>query len=199
MENLTLTGFLNINATGNLLDNVLRGNGGDNTIDGGDGFDVAYGGLGNDVYTSVEQIVEYAGEGVDTWISSGGGTLPDNDENLFMGKYGRGWPIPGYDSYGYTYGGGPGTAIGNNLDNILTSPGNGYYGSVLDGKGGADTMVINGWDHVTVYVDNPGDKIISISQGPDEIRSSVNFTLSEPTRFLADNSYNVNSVGNRLI
>ncbi len=200
VENLTLTGFLNINATGNALDNVVHGNVGDNTIDGGDGFDTAYGGLGNDVYSNVEQIVEYAGEGIDTWISRSGGALPENVENLFMGKYGRDWPIPGYDSIGYyTYGGGPGIAIGNDLNNILTSPGNGYYGTVLDGKAGADTMIINGSDHVTVYIDNPEDRIVSISQGPDEIRSSVSYALTEPIRYLSDNSYNVSSVGNRLI
>ncbi len=200
VENLTLTGFLNIGGTGNALDNVLYGNVGDNTLNGAGGNDVAYGGKGNDVYLDIEEIVEYAGEGIDTLVRQGGGALPANVENLFMGSYGREWAIPGYDSFRFVWGGGAGTAIGNELDNILTSPGNGYYGAILDGKGGADTMVINGLDGVTVYVDNPGDRIVVAGgKGPTEIRSSVSYTLEEPTRFLSDNAYNASSVGNRLI
>ena len=51
VENLTLTGVLNTNATGNALDNVLRGNSGNNFLDGGgywtqtpDGTDTLIGG-----------------------------------------------------------------------------------------------------------------------------------------------------------
>ncbi len=41
VENLTLTGSSNINATGNSLDNILTGNSGNNTLDGGTGTDTA--------------------------------------------------------------------------------------------------------------------------------------------------------------
>ena len=39
VENLTLTGSSNINATGNALNNTLTGNSGNNTLDGGAGAD----------------------------------------------------------------------------------------------------------------------------------------------------------------
>ena len=84
VENLTLTGFLNINAYGNALDNVLRGNIGNNYLIGNGGFDIAYGGQGDDTYRDVDQIIELAGEGIDTLVSAEGGVLPAQVENLFM-------------------------------------------------------------------------------------------------------------------
>ena len=48
VENLTLTGTANINATGNDLNNVLTGNAGDNVLDGGKGNDTLVGNAGND-------------------------------------------------------------------------------------------------------------------------------------------------------
>ena len=196
VENITLTGFLNINATGNELNNVVTGNTGINSLTGGDGFDIGIGGQGDDTYFSIEQIIEYAGEGIDTWFKPGGGTLPDNVENLYMGSYGPQWtPLGSSSSYTFY----PGTAIGNDLDNILVSPGNGTSGNVLDGRGGADTMVVNGADKVTVYVDDPGDKIVSVSKPPYEIRSTIDYALAEPRRYAWDNQYIADSVANRLV
>ena len=48
VENLTLTGLLAINGTGNTLANVIHGNGGANTLTGDDGADDLFGGAGND-------------------------------------------------------------------------------------------------------------------------------------------------------
>jgi Ca2+-binding RTX toxin-like protein len=48
VENLTLTGVANTNATGNVLDNVLSGNAGNNLISGGLGADSILGQNGND-------------------------------------------------------------------------------------------------------------------------------------------------------
>jgi Ca2+-binding RTX toxin-like protein len=50
IENLTLTGFGNINATGNGKNNILTGNSGSNVLDGGLGADTMDGGDGNDTY-----------------------------------------------------------------------------------------------------------------------------------------------------
>ena len=48
LENLTLTGNLNIDGSGNALPNVLIGNAGDNQLEGGAGNDTLDGGDGND-------------------------------------------------------------------------------------------------------------------------------------------------------
>ena len=48
VENLTLTGAGDINATGNTLANTLTGNAGNNVLDGGAGDDTLSGGAGND-------------------------------------------------------------------------------------------------------------------------------------------------------
>ncbi len=48
VENLTLTGVLDINGTGNVLANVITGNSGKNTLSGRDGDDTLNGGLGLD-------------------------------------------------------------------------------------------------------------------------------------------------------
>jgi Ca2+-binding RTX toxin-like protein len=50
VENLTLTGSSAINATGNLLSNILTGNSGNNILVGGLGNDHLIGGGGNDTY-----------------------------------------------------------------------------------------------------------------------------------------------------
>jgi RHS repeat-associated protein len=58
LENLTLTGTLAINGTGNSLDNRITGNSANNTLDGGTGNDNLIGDAGNDSLTG--------GDGADT-------------------------------------------------------------------------------------------------------------------------------------
>jgi serralysin len=49
LENLNLVGSA-VNATGNSLNNILRGTEGNNVLDGGAGADLMIGGTGNDTY-----------------------------------------------------------------------------------------------------------------------------------------------------
>ena len=49
-ENLALTGFGNVDGTGNDIVNTIVGNAGSNIIDGNAGNDILYGGMGNDTF-----------------------------------------------------------------------------------------------------------------------------------------------------
>ena len=110
VENLTLTGILNINAYGNEGVNVITGNAGDNVLDGGNdsNADTLIGGQGNDTYIvrsggplmrdvrtgavdyldpqlPVDVIVETAGGGNDTLVTLMYAVrLPNYVENLVI-------------------------------------------------------------------------------------------------------------------
>lgn len=71
LENLTLTGTSNINATGNSLDNILEGNSGNNTLRGGAGNDIY-------IYTAgIDIIDEQNNGGTETLVISNGVTIND--------------------------------------------------------------------------------------------------------------------------
>ena len=124
VENITLTGTGNVNATGSAANNVLLGNSGNNVLSGGVGADSMSGGLGNDTYTvgAVGDVVtEILGQGTDTVQTSLlSYTLGDNVENLaiFAGSTGNR------------------TFTGNALNNTIT------------GNGGSDTL--NGGDGIDI-------------------------------------------------
>ncbi|MFK4525265.1 Ca2+-binding RTX toxin-like protein [Bradyrhizobium japonicum] len=68
VENLTLTGTSNINGTGNVLDNVVIGNGGNNILTGLGGADMLDGGQGTDTATYTA-----SGAGVNVSLATGHG------------------------------------------------------------------------------------------------------------------------------
>lgn len=158
VENLTLTGYFNLNVTGNELDNVITGNNGNNVLDGMDGADTLIGGPGDDIYRS-GAIIENSDEGID-WVETRSSvTLAANVEHARF--IGTDFPYLGI------------TFIGNNLDNILIGPT--YLGTSFDGGLGADTM-IGGDSNDTYTVDNPADHITD-SSGTETVRSSISYVL----------------------
>ena len=133
VENLTLTGAGNFNATGNSYDNVLTGNDSANRLRGGVGADTLLGSAGNDTYVDPtgDTIRESPGAGADTVETSVTFSLSGiaNVENIIL----------------------TGTAAinatGNGLGNLMT--GNmavnrlrgGAGADTMDGGAGADTYV----------------------------------------------------------
>jgi len=173
VENLTLTGTLAINGTGNSLDNVLTGNGAGSTLDGGAGDDTYVIGMG-------DIVVEGRRKGTDTVQSGISYTLGANLENL---------TFTGTDALDGT---------GNALNNTLT--GN-VADNVLDGSAGADTM-IGGLGNDTYIADNIGDvvtEISSLSTEIDTVLSSVTYTLGSNLENLTlTDTAVINGTGNTL-
>jgi Ca2+-binding RTX toxin-like protein len=147
VENLTLTGSSNLNATGNSLNNLLTGNNGINILDGGAGADTLAGGTGNDTYyvdNLGDVITEAGGAGTDTAYTSVSYTVGANVEYLTLSGIAN---ING--------GGNTGTLLitGNSGDNVLTAQASGNV--TLDGGlGTGDVARLSGvqgdWGAVNV-------------------------------------------------
>jgi Ca2+-binding RTX toxin-like protein len=182
VENLTLTGTIAINATGNTQDNVLIGNGSANILNGGTGADTLIGGAGDDTYvvdSADVVIVENASEGTDLVQSSLSYSLGANLEKL---------TLVGTSAI---------NATGNALNNTLT----GNAGdNVLDGGAGNDTL-IGGAGNDTYVVDSTSDVVTeAASAGTDFVQSSVTYTLSANVENLTlTGTGDVNANGNTLV
>ncbi|HQS18686.1 M10 family metallopeptidase [Reyranella sp.] len=181
VEDLTLTGTANINATGNTLNNVLVGNTGNNVLDGGAGDDTMAGGLGDDTYyvdTVLDVVLEDANAGRDQVFAGVGYVLGANVEDL---------TLTGTASI---------DALGNALNNILVgNSGN----NVLDGTAGDDTMAGGSGDD-TYYVDTLLDVVIEeANAGRDTVVSSVSHVLGANVEDLTLAAWmDVNATGNAL-
>lgn len=181
VENLELTGILDLRATGNALNNILRGNSGDNTFRHGGGSDTMIGGARDDTYIfdnteyyygDYSTVVEQVNEGNDTVIVSQrfGYTLPDNVENLIYKP--STWCTPNaYISI-----------FGNALDNtIKLVPG---FGSAdnsyeLDGGLGADTYTASAKYKEIFVLDSAADTILGedASGLKDTVKAGFSYTL----------------------
>jgi Ca2+-binding RTX toxin-like protein len=201
IENLTLTGLINLNGSGNALANNIVGNGGRNRLDGGAGVDTLAGGAGDDTYVvddsggssfsdgwadgSQDVVVENAGAGFDTVVvTSYSATLAANVERLeaqaFTGNFST---FPSGADRRRRF-------VGNELDNVIDAsallPGSfNSYGTYLDGGLGADVM-IGGDASQTYVVDNAGDLVVERGitifgnqTSHDVVITGLNYTLTD--------------------
>ena len=183
IENLTLTGSGNINATGNSQNNTLAGNSGNNILNGLTGADVMIGGAGDDTYyvdNASDIAVEVRNAGTDQVFSSVSYNLAGQYiENLTL------------------TGSGNTDATGNSLVNMLAgNSGN----NVLNGGTGADTMA-GGAGNDTYYVDDAGDTVIEAkNSGTDQVFSSVSYNLAGQfvENLTLTGSGNIDATGNSL-
>ena len=190
VEQLTLTGSDDIDATGNARPNILRGNAVANRLDGAGGADTLNGKAGDDTYLvdhARDAVFEQAAGGLDTVRSSVSHALDANVEHL-------------------TLIGGAGTdGTGNPLDNTLTGNGGentlrGRAGDdTLDGAAGADRLV-GGRGDDTYRVDDPGDDVRErLGQGDDRVLSGVDYTLPGHVEHLdLDGAADIDGTGNPL-
>lgn len=180
IENLTLTGGADIDATGNTLDNRLTGNGGDNVLDGGTGADTMAGGDGDDRYVvdnAGDLVIEQVGQGIDQVASSIDYELTDQVEELVLtGSAVR--------------------ATGNALANRLTGNAQSNH---IDGAAGADAMA-GGLGDDTYVVDDAGDVVTEgAGEGNDTIHSSISQVLAANLENLTlTGTSDIDATGNEL-
>jgi serralysin len=159
----------------------LEGLAGNDSLAGNAGNDTMAGGLGDDSYwydSTLDQIVENAGEGVDTVYSSISVTLGANLEKLVL------------------LGSAALNGTGNSMGNTLT--GN-TAGNILDGGLGFDTLIGGAGDD-TYIVDQTSDVVVETAgNGIDTVQASSSYTLSaEVERLILTGASAINGTGNAL-
>jgi Ca2+-binding RTX toxin-like protein len=186
VENLTLTGTLAINGTGNGLDNVIVGNSAANVITGGGGNDTIDGGAGTDTFVLSGAQSDYtftaiAGTNqtriVDNRPGSPDGTdVISNIENIQFG-----------------------TAAAVALSTLLVAPITGTTGNdTIIGTTGADTMVGQAGDD-TYTVNDAGDVVTELlNEGIDTVNASINYTLAANVEKLNLTGTAISGTGNTL-
>ena len=135
VENLTLIGSAAINATGNILDNVLTGNSGVNVLKGLAGNDTYVVGTG-------DTVTELAGEGTDTVQSGITWTLAANVENL---------TLTGTSAINGTGNADGNAIVGNSATNTLDG---GAGNDTLSGGAGADIYRFGAGYGVDTIIEN---------------------------------------------
>lgn len=181
VEDLTLTGALAINGTGNDLANILTGNSAANQLDGGANADTLKGGAGDDTYfvdDAGDIVTEALNAGIDTVNSSVTHTLKNNVENL---------NLTGILAINGT---------GNSLANLIT--GN-AANNILNGGTGADSL-IGGLGDDVYTVDNAGDIVTElIGEGIDKVTSNMAYILPGNVENLTlTGTSAINGTGNNL-
>ena len=154
VEHLTFIGTGDFSGTGNTAANTITGGAGNDTLDGAVGADRLVGGLGDDTYVvdnTGDVVVEAAGAGIDTILTSVTDTANANVENL---------TLTGAANVNGTGNGLANTLTGNGGNNQLSGLGGndtlngGLGGDTLLGGAGADAL--NGEDGADT-LDGGGD------------------------------------------
>ncbi|HYG49137.1 MAG TPA: matrixin family metalloprotease, partial [Allosphingosinicella sp.] len=154
VEDLTLTGTADIDATGNGLANLLHGNSGSNLLDGGAGADQLAGGPGDDIYVvdAGDTVHEAGGSGIDAVRTALAAYALGADVENLLGLSAAGQSL-----------------TGNGLANAITG---GAGGDFIDGGAGADLLA--GGSGNDIYVVDSGDVVIEdAAAGTDEIRTAL--------------------------
>ncbi len=180
IETLRVSGSAGRTLTGNGLANTLLGGagtdtlngaGGDDTLNGLAGADVMSGGFGDDKYTVdnlSDQIIETAGQGVDTVFANADYTLGAGVEVELLRVNGSGSRVlTGNELANQILG-------GNSADVLNGADGN----DSLNGGAGADSMA-GGLGDDSFTVDNASDLVLeAASGGNDTLFATVNYILA---------------------
>ena len=170
VEDLTLVGTANIDATGNNDDNTLIGNNGANVLIGGTGHDVLrgrsgadtmIGGAGSDTYQvddAGDQVIDIADGYSNRVEASISYTLLDNVNELTLLE---------------------GTAAVSGTGNVLNNEIRGNsLDNLIDGGAGADNMY-GGEGNDTYWVDTVDDMIYEeVNSGTDTVKASISYALT---------------------
>lgn len=210
IENISLTGNTNVNATGNDNDNTIAGNGGNNTLTGGNGIDTLLGGAGNDTYIvdRNDRVVETPGNGTDTVQTDSrnfnlGGRNGHNLENINLSSTDSsnargndlGNTINGGSNRDVIDGGdGNDTINGNNGDDrLIGGDGNdtlngGNDNDRLTGGDGNDTLN-GGLGNDKLVGDRGADKFVFDQAGASNADLIRNFDSSQGDKIVLDNAF----------
>ena len=177
VEDVFVTAAGGATVIGNGLDNAMLGgdgadtfygNQGADTLDGGGGGDLLAGGAGNDVYivdSKADRVVEYAGQGADIVVVTGGPgyNLSANVETLQLA------------------GAGVGNGVGNALGNTII--GN-DRANAMWGLAGADTLIGGGGNDI--LIGGAGRDVLNGGDGGDQFRfqKATDSTLAAPDHVL---------------
>ena len=165
VQDIDLTGSDNIDATGNDLRNVFRGNAGDNVFDGKGDLDEWHS------ESAQHDMLVNLKTGVATGLDIGHDTLL-NIEIIYTGH-------------------GNDTLIGSDgVDYLYASEGI----NILDGGAGADVMV-GGGQSDTYYIDNVADRIANPNGGVDVLYSSVSYTADNVEIIHLTGTANISATG----
>ncbi|MDO6963015.1 beta strand repeat-containing protein [Rhizobium alvei] len=189
VENLTLTGVVDINGTGNALSNIITGNSGANILDGAAGLDSLMGGEGDDIYSLTD--------GDDAVTESSGFDTITSTINRNLNDYSgiEALTLLGSADINATANDSGNDLTGNSGSNSLTG---GLGDDTLDGGAGADVMDGGDGDDV-YYVDDASDVISEqfAFNGEDTVYSAISYTLAEELEHISLlGSADINATGN---